>query len=343
MNNRSRLYKKAEDYVRCLICAHKCKIKNGKTGVCRTIANENGVLYSLNYGIIGARGIDPIEKKPLFHFMPASYSYSIASPGCNFRCLGCQNADLSQTYRDDKFIPYRQHFSSFKRVSPNEVVNEAIKSGCGSISYTYTDPSVFFDYSLDVMEIAHKKGLKNVFVTNGYFTEESSSAVIGLLDAANIDIKFFSDESYRRICGGTLEPVLETIKFYYSKGIHLEITTLLIDGYNSKEEEIKSIAGFISSVDINILWHISRFFPSYKMSDVAPTSKETINNAYKIGKDAGLNYVYAGNIRIAGYEDTACPACGRILIERGGYSILQNLIGKDGACKFCGYKIYGVF
>jgi pyruvate formate lyase activating enzyme len=341
------LFNKEDEFTQCLICAHKCKIKDGKVGVCKTITNKDGVLYSLNYGILVAQSIDPIEKKPLFHFLPETFSYSIASPGCNFRCLGCQNADISQSYRDENYDNYLKYFEELKQTPPEEVVESALKADCRSISYTYTDPAVFFDYSLDVMELAHKKELKNVFVTNGYYTEESINAAKGLLDAANVDIKFFNDASYRRICGGKLGPVLEAVKMFYEQGVHLELTTLLIDEYNNNDEEIKKIADFIVSVSPDLPWHISRFFPLYKMRDGHITPEETIVNAYGIGKEAGLKYIYAGNVRLEGYEDTGCPSCGKLLIKRAGYNILENNVIKgiegEGKCKFCGYKIYGTF
>lgn len=339
-----RLFKKVDgDYSRCLICAHKCRIKDGKTGVCKTIINKGGILYSINYGVLVARSIDPIEKKPLFHFLPSSDSYSIASPGCNFRCLGCQNADISQTYRDENYESYADYFKSLEKTSPEEVVDSAVKSGCKSISFTYTDPAVFFDYSLDVMRFAREKGLKSVFVTNGYYTKESIEETNGLLDAANIDIKFFNDSSYRRVCGGRLEPVLDSVRMLYENGVHLELTTLLIDGYNNNPEEIKEIADFIVSVDENIPWHISRFFPLYKMKKGEITPERTLVEAFEIGKAAGLKYIYAGNVRMEGFEDTVCPSCGNLLVKREGYQVFLDNILKGGYCKFCGYGIYGVF
>ena len=344
-----RLFNKEDEFTQCLICAHRCRIKDGKVGVCKTIMNKDHILYSINYGILVAQSVDPIEKKPLFHFLPGTFSYSIASAGCNFRCLGCQNADISQSYRDENYEAYLEYFKGLKQTPPEEVMVSALKANCGSISYTYTDPAVFFDYSLDVMELAHKKGLKNIFVTNGYYTEESVNAVKGFLDAANVDIKFFNDASYRRICGGRLEPVLEAVKLFYKQGVHLELTTLLIDEYNNNDEEIKKIADFIVSVDSNLPWHISRFFPSYKMQDGNITAEKTIVNAYNIGKEAGLKYIYAGNIQLDGYEDTHCPSCGNLLIKRRRYNILENnmikgiAVAGEGKCKFCGYKIYGVF
>ncbi len=341
---RTRLFKKTEDgFNQCLICAHRCKIKDGRVGVCKTIANRGGELYTINYGILVARNVDPIEKKPLFHFLPKSYSYSIASPGCNFRCLGCQNADISQAYRDEGFETYIEYFKGMKRVEPEEAVKSALSSGCKSISFTYTDPAVFFDYSMEVMGLAHEKGLKNIFVTNGFFTPESIGAVKGLLDAANIDIKFFNDNSYRRICGGRLEPVLESIRGFYENGVHLEVTTLLIDEYNNTPEEIRAIADFIASVSPEIPWHLSRFFPLYKMQDGSVTPEKGLLRAYDIGKEAGLKYIYIGNVRMEGYEDTVCPSCERLLIKRVGYDVLENNIKGEGECKFCGNKIYGVF
>lgn len=347
------LFKKEADYTRCLICAHKCKIKEGKLGVCKTITNKEGKLYSINYGIIVAENLDPIEKKPLFHFLPGSFSYSIASPGCNFRCLGCQNADISQAYKDESYEQYLEYFKNSKRVMSEEVVRRAVESGASSISYTYTDPAVFFDYSLEVMKLAHDYSLKNVFVTNGYYTKQSINAAKGLLDAANIDLKFFKDENYRKICGATLEPVLESIKEFYSIGVHIELTTLLIDEYNNNDAELKSIADFISSIDQNIPWHISRFFPLYKMKDGQVTQEKSLINAYNIGRTAGLKYIYAGNIQIDNYENTYCPSCKKLLIRRRNrYNVVENnIIAKRdlmsnigaGKCKFCGFKIYGVF
>ncbi len=337
-----RLFKKGDEFTQCLICAHKCRIKEGKVGVCKTILNKGGELYSINYAILVAQGVDPIEKKPLFHFLPGSYSYSIASPGCNFRCLGCQNADISQSYRDESYESYLEYFKKLKKTPPEEVAENALKTNCKSISYTYTDPAVFFDYSLDVMEIAHKNGLKNVFVTNGYYTGESVNAAKGLLDAANIDIKFFNDGSYRRVCGGRLEPVLETVKMFYENGVHIELTTLLIDEYNNTPKEIKDIADFIVSVSSDLPWHISRFFPLYKMKNEQITQQKSLIDAFNIGKEAGLKYIYTGNIQLDGYEDTYCPSCKSLLIRREGYNILKNDIA-GGNCKFCGYKIYGAF
>lgn len=337
-----RLFKKREEFTQCLICAHKCRIKEGRFGVCRTIVNKNGILHSINYGILAAQNADPIEKKPLFHFMPGSYSYSIASPGCNFRCLGCQNADISQAYRDDTYRVSLEYFNGTKRVSPEEVITRALNADCQSISYTYTDPAAFFDYSLDVMKLAHDKGLQNVFVTNGYYTKEAVGASKGLLDAANIDIKFFNDANYRKICGGRLQPVLETIKMLFENNVHIELTTLLIDKYNNTPEEIRDIADFIASIDTDLPWHISRFFPFYKMNDEHITDSGSLDLACNIGKDAGLNYVYAGNIQKDKYENTYCPSCKNLLIKRDGYNILENNI-LSGSCKFCRYKIYGIF
>ncbi len=336
------LSKKEDDYIRCLICAHKCKIKEGKLGVCKTITNKGGKLYSINYGIVVAENLDPVEKKPLFHFLPGSFSYSIASPGCNFRCLGCQNADISQSFRDETYKNYLNYFKGLRRISPDEIVKKALRSGALSISYTYTDPVVFFDYSLEVMGLAHKNGLKNIFVTNGYYTKESIDAAKGLLDAANIDLKFFNDESYRKVCGATLAPVLESIKGFFALGVHLEITTLLIDEYNNNDAEIRSIADFICSVSPGIPWHISRFFPLYKMRTSRTTREKSLINAYNIGKEAGLQYIYVGNIQLDNYENTYCPSCKKLLIKRSGYDIIENNI-IDGKCKFCGYKIFGVF
>ena len=280
------LYDKKEDSsVVCNVCSHRCKILEGKTGICRVRKNISGKLYSLVYGLIAASAIDPIEKKPLYHFSPNSSAYSIGTVGCNFRCNFCQNHNLAFSDEIDG-----------DSISPQQVVENAFYYGCESIAYTYNEPIIFFEFLSDCAELAKEEGISNVMVTNGYFTKEALDFLKGKIDAMNIDLKSFSDDFYRKNCGAKLEPVLETIRNASKEKIHLEITTLIIPGENDSEEELRNIAEFIASVNKNIPWHISRFFPMYKMLNKTPTPRETLEIAYKIGKDAGLKYVHIGNI-----------------------------------------------
>lgn len=322
--------------VSCRLCSHFCVIAEGRTGFCRVRQNKNGVLFSLNYGEVIARNIDPIEKKPLFHFYPGSAAYSIASAGCNFRCAFCQNWEISQKEEAD-----RLKIKSVK-VSPESVVAEAAAAGCGSIAYTYTEPTVYLEFACDCSRLAHEQGLANVFVTNGFMSREAIDYMRPWLDAANIDLKSFRDSFYRETCKARLKPVLETIKEMKRQGIWIEITTLVVPGCNDSEEELSDIAGFIASVDKTIPWHISRFYPQYKMEDTPPTPVETLEKAYRIGKEKGLSYIYLGNLRTETGENTYCQGCGSLLVERRGYSIVKNRV-VSGTCPSCNTIIPGLF
>ncbi len=278
------LYKKEKNNkVQCLACAHKCIISENKTGICNVRKNINGKLYLLVYGKIASIGVDPIEKKPLYHFFPNTKTFSFGTIGCNFKCENCQNFDISQ---ETNIIG--------EDYSPEQIINEAIKTGCKSISYTYNEPIIFAEFIHDTAKLAKKQGLKNIIVTNGYWTKESFDYLKDLINAVNIDLKG-NNKFYKKICKARLKPVLETIKRCHKQGIHIEITTLLIPDENDNEKQIKEIAEFISSLDKNIPWHISRFFPRYKMQDKEITSKESLEKAYEIGKKY-LNNVYLGNI-----------------------------------------------
>jgi pyruvate formate lyase activating enzyme len=285
------LYKKIDvQTVQCHVCDHRCVIKNNKRGICGVRENQNGMLFSLVYGKLIAEHIDPIEKKPLNHFLPGTFTYSIATVGCNFKCLHCQNADISQFAREQKvgsapMVPGRN-------VQPQEVVSAAIKSGCPSISYTYTEPTVFVEFALETMIMAKQKELKNIWVSNGYFTEETFKLIEPYLDAINVDLKFFHEESYAKICGARLAPVIETIKRLADSSVHQEITTLVIPGINDSDGELTDIARFIAEVDSNIPWHVSAFYPAYKLTDKSPTSRFTLEKAQKIGLAAGLKFVF---------------------------------------------------
>lgn len=324
------LYQKRKDKtVRCFLCAHRCVIKPGKRGICSVRENQDGKLYSLNYGLAIAANIDPVEKKPLFHFLPGTKSYSVAAAGCNFRCAFCQNWPLSQISKgpQGKIVG--------KKLPPEKVVEQAIKTGCRSIAYTYTEPTIFFEYAYETAKLAQKEGLANIFVTNGYQTKETIKEMKGLIDAANVDLKSFSDQFYRKVCGARLEPVLQSIKLMHKVGIFLEITTLVVPKQNDSEKELKQIAQFIAGIDKNIPWHISRFHPDYKMTGSYPTPLETLEKAYQLGKKAGLKYVYLGNIPTETGENTYCPQCQKLVVERVLYSTQIIAVTKEGKCKYC--------
>jgi len=324
------LYKKLKDKsVRCNLCSHRCLIAPGKRGICSVRENRAGTLYSLVYGLAIAANADPIEKKPLFHFQPGSQSFSIATAGCNFRCQFCQNWQISQISKgpEGKIIG--------EELPPKKVVEEAIKTGCRSIAYTYTEPTIFFEYAQETAKLAQKKGLKNVFVTNGYQTPETIKEMAKFVDAANIDLKSFSEEFYQQVCGGRLAHVLNSIKLMHQAGIWLEITTLVVPGQNDSEKELAQIAQFLAKIDRNIPWHISRFHPDYKMFNGQATPIEILEMAFGLGKKAGLNYVYLGNIITEEKENTYCPKCGNLAIRRMGYTIAITGIDKKGKCEKC--------
>ncbi len=324
-----------ENVVRCGLCAHRCLIKPEKNGICGVRRNENVRLYSLVYGKLIAANVDPIEKKPLFHFYPGSSSYSIATVGCNFRCLFCQNADISQAPRD--------HGAIFGRdTNPDRVVQDALKSRCASISYTYTEPTIFMEFAMDVGVKAREAGLKNVFVSNGYMTPEAlKEAARTFLDAANVDLKAFRDRFYKEMCGARLDPVLETLRLMKELGIWLEVTTLLIPGLNDDPKELEELAQFLVSLGPETPWHVSRFHPTYRLTDRPPTPVATIRMAREIGLKAGLRYVYAGNVPGDEGENTYCPRCGTLVMQRYGFSTRPSGI-RNGACRSCGTILQGV-
>jgi pyruvate formate lyase activating enzyme len=330
------LYKKIEEdeeKVSCFLCSHHCLISEGKFGICQVRENRGGVLYTHAYGELIARNIDPIEKKPLYHFFPGSRSLSIAAVGCNFRCGFCQNWQISQV-KEAKASGLRS-----EEVKPEEVVNQAGQTGSKSIAYTYTEPTIFFEYAYETSQLAKKEGLSNVFVTNGYMTEEMIRTTDPVLDAANIDLKSFRDDYYRKVCGGRLAPVLKSIELMKKLNIWIEVTTLLVPGQNDSEEELSQIANFLAGLGPSIPWHISRFYPQYKMEDLESTPVETLCQAYDIGKKAGLRYVYLGNVGQG--NNTYCYQCHRLLIERVGFSVRVNRI-KEGRCPDCRTPIDGV-
>jgi pyruvate formate lyase activating enzyme len=319
----------------CALCSHRCVVAPSKRGVCAVRENRDGKLVTLVYGEVIAAHVDPIEKKPLYHFFPGSKALSIAAPGCNFRCAFCQNWQISQAPRRKGGDLRGQPFS------PEEIVREAKAQDCRSISYTYTEPTIFFEYAYDTARLAKLAGLANNFVTNGYMTGEALEAIRPYLDAANVDLKAFKEETYKEVCGARLEPVLESIRRMRDMGIWVEVTTLVVPGMNDSPEELTAIAGFIAGVDPDIPWHISRFHPDYEYTEAVPTPVKTLRAAYEIGKKAGLRYLYVGNIR-GEPEDTVCPNCGRVLIRRQEFFVAENkLAGRT--CPFCASPIAGVF
>jgi pyruvate formate lyase activating enzyme len=288
---------------------------------------------TLVYGKLVAANVDPIEKKPLFHFLPGSLAYSIATAGCNFRCLHCQNSDISQLPRETGRIPGDY-------VPPEQVVASAVGHGCESMAYTYTEPTVFFEYAFDVATLARRSGLKNVFVSNGYMEEEPAKKIIPLLDAINIDLKG-DDQFYKKVCGARIEPVKKNIELFWKMGVWVEVTTLIIPGYNDSPDVLQDLACFLAGVSPDMPWHISAFYPMYKMSDVPRTGIESLRRAVDVGQRAGLKYVYSGNISDVS-ENTLCPACKEVEVQRQGYRIMSYSV-RDGRCSSCGSPLAGVW
>jgi pyruvate formate lyase activating enzyme len=320
--------------VQCHLCAHHCVIPNDKRGICGVRENRSGILYSLVYGKSIAENVDPIEKKPLFHFLPGSNSFSIATAGCNFRCLHCQNYDISQ-------MPRTRDVIFGKNLSPDDIVALAKQTGCKSISYTYTEPTIYFEYAYDIAKRASREGLKNVFVTNGYITDGPLRKISPYLDAANIDLKAFTEGFYKKICGARLQPVLDAIRLYRELNIWIELTTLLIPTHNDSPHELEQIASFIRELGPDIPWHITAYHPTYRLTDQPRTPVKTLLQAREIGLRMGLRYVYIGNVPEEQGENTYCYNCGELLIERCGFSVRKNRL-KSGHCPECQVQIAGV-
>jgi pyruvate formate lyase activating enzyme len=332
-------YHQLEDHqVQCGLCRQRCRIADGHRGICAVRENRGGILYSLVYGKLIAQNVDPIEKKPLYHVLPGTRSYSIATVGCNLRCRHCQNAEISQAAHEH---PGKQIPGPREEISPETVIAAANSSGCRSIAYTYTEPTVFYEYALDVARLAHTAGLKNIFVTNGYISEDPLREISPLLDAANIDLKGFNDDFYRRVCGARLDETLDAIRLYHELGIWIEITTLIIPHLNDSDDELRGIAQFIHDLSPNIPWHVSRFHPDYKMQDRTTTPINTLLKAQDIGREQGLQYIYVGNVGGLS-ETTVCPQCTQVLVERKGFAITDKHI-INGRCSRCHALIPGIW
>jgi pyruvate formate lyase activating enzyme len=320
----------------CRLCAHRCRIRPGLRGICGVRENRDGRLLTLVRDRVVSASVDPIEKKPFFHVRPGSRAYSIATAGCNFHCLFCQNWAISQWPREHAEGLPGEPFA------PAAIVAAARASGCESLAYTYTEPTIFFELALETSRLAAAAGLRNLFVTNGYMTPEALALLAPVLHGANVDLKSFSDRYYRRVCGATLPPVLDTIRELRRRGVWVEVTTLLVTGHNDAPAELAALARFLASVDPDMPWHVSAFHPAYRMLEVPPTPAATVRHALELGRDAGLRYVYAGNLPGDPSESTRCPECGERLIHRSGFVVRENRV-TGGRCPACGARIAGVW
>jgi pyruvate formate lyase activating enzyme len=343
--------------VLCTLCALYCKIAAGRRGACGVRVNVDEKLYTLVYDRVVGRHVDPIEKKPFFHFHPGSRAYSIATVGCNFRCLHCQNYEISQQPKaktppvqpsaddpDVLCLALRDLEARIpgERITPEEIVAAAQRSDCESIAYTYTEPTIFFELAYDTARLAAAAGLANLFVTNGYITEEALAVLAPYLDAANIDLKSFNDTAHKRMTGVRLQPVLDAIRAYRRHGIWIEVTTLIIPGHNDSESELRQIAEFICSVDKDIPWHVTQFYPTYRLLDRSATPVKILRRAREIGYEAGLQYVYEGNVPGEGGEHTYCHGCKSLLVRRYGMQLLGDRIRAE-QCPDCHVAIPGVW
>lgn len=334
----AKLYEKLEGKaVKCIACSNYCTIAEGKTGACGVRRNIGGKLQLMVYGKAAAVALDPVEKKPLFHFLPGTSIFSIGTLGCNFGCDFCQNWEMSQAPKEGRTPQYWGD-----DWPPEKIVNGALKSGASSLAYTYNEPTIFFEYAEDTALLGKKKGLKNVFVSNGFSSKEAVARMRKFVDADNVDLKSFTDSFYGKLCKARLEPVLENISALHKAGIWIEVTTLVIPGQNDSRKELEEIADFIAGVSENIPWHVSAFYPSFRMTDVPPTTHAKLLEAYEIGKKAGLKFVYVGNVPDAEHESTFCPECGEKLIERIGYNVRVSGLN-NGKCGECGERIPGVW
>ncbi len=345
------LFEKEDGKVRCTACKQRCLIAEGHTGVCGVRQNINGELYLLVYGKASAVNVDPVEKKPLFHFLPGTPIFSLGTVGCNFACIFCQNWDISQVTRELRIKLLKEKKPELMGVEvgkygyelpPEKIVETCKRQGIPSIAYTYNEPVIFFEYLYDTARLAKEQGMKNVMVSNGYESEEAMEKLAEVIDAMNIDLKAFSDDFYRKLCKARLQPVLDTIRHAHKLGIWIEVTTLVIPGQNDSEDELGNIARFIRDTSPDIPWHVTAFHPDYKMTDVPATSRESLLKAVRIGREEGLKFVYVGNIIDEENSSTYCPKCKSLLIKRNGYHVSAEGMEK-GKCAKCGESIPGVW
>lgn len=328
--------KESDNKLRCRLCRHTCLIPDGQTGICNVRINKEGKLFSIFYGKPIALSVDPIEKKPLFHYYPGTQALSLATPGCNFQCPWCQNWDISQYGRTES-LRYPT-----KDVPPETVVAQAKAHKCKSISYTYTEPTIFFEYAYDCAKLAKAEGIGNNFVSNGYMSREAIDTIKPYLNAANIDLKAFRKDTYRKFMKAQLDGVCDSIRYMKESGIWVEVTTLIVPKMNDDPAELKDIAKFLVEAGRDIPWHISRFYPHYKYEDAGPTPISTLEKAYEIGKEAGLRYIYMGNVQGDPTESTYCYNCNKKLISRSGYLVKGNEITDKSTCPKCNSEIDGI-
>ncbi len=329
--------------VQCELCPKGCLIAPGQSGECRVRVNIDGVLKTLVYGFPCSLHVDPVEKKPLFHFLPGTGTFSIATVGCNLHCRNCQNWEISQANPEDMDAFFPSDDPSLRWWPPEKIVEYAKKYSCLSIAYTYTEPIVYYEYVCDTAKLAREAGIRNILVTAGYVSEKPWRELCRYVDAANIDLKGITDDFYRRVCSATLKPVQNALILAKASGVLVEVTNLIIPTLNDKPEDIGRLCRWIrTNLGPETPLHFSRFFPRYKMRNLPPTPAGTLDTAREIAIGEGLEYVYIGNIAGTQGQNTCCPDCGRLLIERSGYTILQNHI-KDGRCPYCDKEIYGVW
>lgn len=331
------------NYVQCLACRHYCHIRPQHTGICGVRQNIDNKLYLTVYGTPVATNVDPIEKKPLYHFLPRSLIFSIGTVGCNFKCSFCQNWDISQASKQNPTTITNWLEQNKNHWPPSRIIEYCLENKIHNIAYTYNEPTIFAEYAYDIMKHAQEHNIKNVFVSNGYSSPETIELIAPFLDGINVDLKAFTENFYQKLCGAHLSPVLETIQQLYENNIWVELTTLVIPGENDSPGELSELATFISSIDRSIPWHISRFFPNYLMDDKPNTPIETLHKAYQIGKEKGLHHVYLGNVRDKEYEHTYCPKCQFKLIERQGYLVKLATNFVNGRCPSCGTTIKGIW
>lgn len=319
-----------DNRVKCNICEHRCRIGEGKLGFCGTRKNIKGKIHSIIYNTISSEAVDPIEKKPLYHFLPGTLSYSLGTIGCNFRCEHCQNWSISQVALDEAYT---------RELTPEKAIDRALAAGCKSISWTYNEPAIWHEYTYDSAVLAKKAGLRTVYVTNGYITPEALRRIGPYLDAYRVDIKSFSENFYKKICSARLAPVLESTRLAKELGMHVEVITLLIPSRNDSPEEITQLVKWVhDNLGIDTPVHFTRFHPMYMMEDAVPTPLETLVMAYDIAKREGMRYVYLGNVPGHKYENTYCPECSNLLIDRTGFTVSEYKI-KDRKCPRCGEEI----
>ncbi|MFH1107050.1 MAG: AmmeMemoRadiSam system radical SAM enzyme [Candidatus Micrarchaeota archaeon] len=341
----AKLYKRLPGgKVRCTACAHYCEVSPGHSGACGVRKNLRGKLYLLAYGSPVSVCVDPVEKKPLFHFLPGRRIFSLGTLGCNFGCDFCQNWDISQAVklaRVKRGTGFREEDLFTETWPPEKIVNYCQANGIPAVAFTYNEPGILHEWALDTFQLAHKKKIRTVYVSNGFSSKEAVKAIAPHLDAVNVDLKSFDDGIYRRVCKSRLQPVLDTIRQYHKLGAWVEVTTLVIPGMNDSSAELRQIAEFIAGVGRDVPWHVTAFRPEYRMADKPPTPLSSLLRARRIGIDAGLRFVYAGNVEHAESESTFCPKCGKILIRRSGFSV--DTLDFNGKCPSCKAPIPGVW